>query len=90
MVAITDTSNSTIATLAEGIGSANVTCSADEKGSLTKLSEQVDTLAESVENDLDAVQALLEEITGTTVDASSVSTSTAASSRRRRNFNRFI
>ena len=90
MVAITDTSNSTIATLGEEIGSAAVTCSADEKASLTTLSEQVDTLAESVENDLDAVQALLEEITGTTVDTSSISTSTAASSRRRRNFNRFI
>ena len=90
MVNITDNTDSTIETLANEIANATVTCTDDEKASLTTLSAQVDTLAESVSDALYAVQDLLEEITGTTVDTSSVSTSTAASSRRRRNLVKFV
>ena len=90
LVNITDNTDSTIETLANEIANATVTCTDDEKKSLETLSEQVETLAESVSDALDAIQDLLEEITGTPLDVSSVSTSTAAASRRRRNLVKFV
>lgn len=93
MSKITDSTDTKIETLGNEVSQASVTCSAAEVSSLSSLSDDLDTLAATVTADLAAVQSLLEEITGSTVDTSSVTSapamSTAAAGKRKRNYKVF-
>jgi len=88
-LAVEDPNNSSIATLANNIAAtpATVTCTDDEKKEINKEITSMDAAIKAVEEAFNAVQELLEDLTGTTASPSSLTTipasATAASSGRR-------